>query len=302
MTFACKSAALAALTFFAFATPASADIGQLVGTWQNVNSHDRGVIRFVVHHVGNAVRVQVFGNCTPTPCDWGIVNAAVFGTGVQSSLPQQATVLSASYNQGFAQRQVIIHITGNQLRADVLTHFTDNSGRANYFDSDLFNRVTDPPPGDGGGIANEDCIPFNPSTAHAANIQGDWKLVDGNMWMLSFGNKQAEAQRAALIVKHYQFNKQCFVGRPNPSFSYWLTNNHSAAGSMPGEDCLTFNPNTVQASFTGGMWKMVDGNHAMFSFPNQAEAVKAVQIVKHYGFNHSCFVGRPDPSMTYQRE
>src|SRR5215510_2246830 len=223
MTFACKSAALAALTFFAFATPASADIGQLVGTWQNVNSHDRGVIRFVVHHVGNAVRVQVFGNCTPTPCDWGTVNAAVFGTGVQSSLPQQATELSASYNQGFAQRQVIIHIVGNQLRADVLTRFTDKSGRADYFDSDLFNRVGDPPPG---GIAYENCISFNPNTAHAANIQGDWKLVDGNMWLLSFGNKRAEARRAALHVKHHQFNKKCFVGH----YSIFLADQQSQRG------------------------------------------------------------------------
>ncbi len=279
---------------------ALADIGQFVGAWQNVNSHDRGVIRLTVAHQGNAVTVHVWGHCTPTPCDWGQVPAVQYGSGVQSTLPQQAQVLRAEYNQNFARRQVIIHHAGNQLRVEVLTHFTDNSGRSNYADTDLFNRVT--APGPGAQIGNEDCVAFNPATAHAALVQGSWKLVDGNHWILDFGNKQAEAQRAEQIVKRYNLNKQCFVGRPNPSFTYWLVGNQSPAGGMQGEDCVGFNPATTQASSAGGMWRMVDGNHAMFSFPNQAEAQRAVQIVKHYGFTQSCFVGRPAPSMSYLRK
>jgi len=299
MKLSCKWSGLAALAALVFVTPASANIDQFVGSWQNVNSHDRGVIRVTVAHQGNVVRVRVWGNCTPSPCDWGEVNAMTFGADVQSQLPQQATLLRAEYNQSFAQRHVIIHLAGNQLRVEVLTHFTDNSNRSNYFDVDLFNRTSG---GGGGPIANEDCVGFNPATAHAAQVEGRWKLVDGNHWILDFENKQAEAQRAEQVVKHYQFNKQCFVGRPEPSLTYWLITDHAGAGALAGEDCVTFNPNTIEAKLDGGQWKMVDGTHLMFSFPNQAEALKAVDIVKHYGFNHSCFVGRPGPSMSYQRK
>jgi hypothetical protein len=285
---------LATLAVLGFATPVFADIGQFTGTWQNVNTNDRGVIRIAVTAAANAVRVQVWGNCTPTPCDWGQVAATPYGADVGATLPQQATVLRAEYIQGFARRQVIIHPAGNQLRVEVLTQFTDNSNRSNYADIDLFNRTVGP--------LSEDCVTFDPKSAQAAQVQGRWKLIDGSHWILDFGSNQAEAQRADQIVKHYDFSKLCFVGRPDPSFTYWLARGQSATGSLAGEDCVGFNPTTVAVSSAGGLWRMVDGSHAMFSFPNQSEAEKALQIVKHYGFNQSCFVGRPNPSMSYQRK
>jgi hypothetical protein len=288
-----RSFGLAALAPCLLAATASADIGQFLGTWENVNPGDRGVIRLAIAQQGAAVTVHAWGHCTPSPCDWGQVSAVVYGSDVGSTLPQQSVVVRAEFNQSFARRQVIVRpAASNQLRVEVLTQFTDNSNRSNYADSDLFRTSSGP--------LVEDCIPFNPATAHAAQVQGRWKLVDGSMWMLDFGSKAAEAQRAEAIVKHYKLSRQCFVGRPDPSFTYWLVDNHAAAGSMANDDCVGFNPATVQVSSAGGIWRMVDGNHAMFSFPNQAEAQRAVQIVKHYGFNASCFVGRPDPSMSYQ--
>jgi hypothetical protein len=71
-----------------------------------------------------------------------------------------------------------------------------------------------------GSMAGEDCVPFNPATATVAYIQGDWKIVDGNQWMFSFGSKEADAEQALAIIKKYGFTNSCFVGRPNPSFIY----------------------------------------------------------------------------------
>jgi hypothetical protein len=292
MNLSSRLAGLVALAMLAVPTSVSADIGQFIGTWENVRSTDPGIVRITIAQQGGSVSVRVFGQCTPTACDWGQVSGTLYGSGVQSQLPQQTLVIRAEFNQSFARRQLIIHLSsGNQLRVEVFTQFTDTSGRASYFDSDLFKKAA----------AAEDCIPFNPTTVSAALVQGNWKLVSGNMWMLDFGNKQDEAKKAEAIVKHYQFNRQCFVGRP-PSFTYWLVGNHSGAGGIPGDDCVTFDPATVEAKLDGGMWKMVDGNHLMFSFPSQAEAQQAVQIVKQFGFTHSCFVGRPGPSMSYQRK
>jgi len=297
MSSQCKLLLGAAVLAGLHASPAIAQLGQFLGTWQNVNNNDSGAIRLNIAQQGNGVTVQVWGNCTPTDCDWGHVPATLYGGSVSSPLPQQTSVIRAQYIQSFAQRQVVIHpAPNNQLRVEVLTQFVDGSNRSNYADSDLFAKTTAP-------IA-EDCISFNPATAQAALVQNSWKLVNGNMWMLDFGsgpNSQSEAQAAEAIVKRYKFTKQCFVGRPDPSFAYWLVGNASATGSIPKEDCVGFNPANVQVSTTGGLIRMVDGNHALFAFPNQAEAQRAVQIVKHYGFNNSCFVGRPGPSMTYQR-
>jgi hypothetical protein len=43
----------------------------------------------------------------------------------------------------------------------------------------------------------------------------------------------------------------------------------------------------------------VDGDKILFAFPNRAEADKTLQIIKKYGFNKTCYVGRPDASFHY---
>jgi len=72
-------------------------------------------------------------------------------------------------------------------------------------------------------LPNEDCIAFN---NHRVTIKyfphlGTWKMVEGNMAMVDFGLKRGEALKSLRVVKKYRFNRQCFVGRPDPSFKYW---------------------------------------------------------------------------------
>lgn len=148
----------------------------------------------------------------------------------------------------------------------------------------------------------EDCVPFNPATAAVAGAGNNWLIVDGSHSMFSFGNNQAEARQALGIIKNYGMNRSCFVGRPQPSFQYMLVSGRAPSGSMAGEDCLSFNPATTTVALLNNDWKIVDGNHAMFSFGSkQAEARQALAIIKKYNFNSSCFVGRPGPSFTYMK-
>jgi len=65
-------------------------------------------------------------------------------------------------------------------------------------------------------VGREDCISFNPQTAMVKKIQGSWKIVDGSHWMFDFGGKKKEAKKALKIIKKYQMNQSCFVGRPSP--------------------------------------------------------------------------------------
>jgi len=121
--------------------------------------------------------------------------------------------------------------------------------------------------------------------------------------MFDFGNQRSEARNALQAIKSYQMNRSCFVGRPDPSFQYLLTNGRAPSGSLSGEDCVKFNPATIEVREINGRWKIVDGRHMMFDFGNnKAEATKSLNIIQKHGFNRSCFVGRPDPSFSYLRK
>jgi hypothetical protein len=41
--------------------------------------------------------------------------------------------------------------------------------------------------------------------------------------MLDFGANRAGAEEAVRIIQHHNLNRQCFVARPNPPMSYWLS-------------------------------------------------------------------------------
>lgn len=147
---------------------------------------------------------------------------------------------------------------------------------------------------------SEDCISFDHTKAEAKNIGGRWKIVVGNMWMLDFGGSEAEARHALRIIQYYKMNRQCFVGRPDPSMEYYLVDGKAPTGSMPGEDCIGFNPDKIQVKQINGRWKIVEGSHWIMDFASsESEARLAYEIIKKYRFRYICFVGRPDPSMTY---
>jgi len=120
--------------------------------------------------------------------------------------------------------------------------------------------------------------------------------------MFDFGNNANEARKALRVIRHYRLNNTCYVGRPGPSFTYMKNGNRAPAGNMAGEDCVGFNNHNTSVRQINGRWKIVDGGHMMFDFGNKRqEARKSLRIIKRYGFNKSCFIGRPNPSFKYLR-
>lgn len=149
----------------------------------------------------------------------------------------------------------------------------------------------------------EDCLKFNPATTTVKQINGRWKIVDGSHWMFDFGSNAAEAKQSLAIIKHYKMDNTCFVGRPDPSFKYLLVAGKSPVGAMSGEDCIGFNPATTEVKQISGSWKIVDGSSILFHFGgNKTEAQHSLEIINKYGFNKTCYVGRPDPSFEYLRK
>lgn len=153
------------------------------------------------------------------------------------------------------------------------------------------------------GELKEDIIRFNNQRAQVTNIDGHWKVVADNMWLLDFGSNQAQANQALQTIRFYRLNQQCFVGRPDPSMQYYLSNGMPPTGPIPGEDSIRFDNNNLRVVNYNNRWKIIEGtNHAMLDFDqNEAEAWAALRIIWKYDFNYICFVGRPNPPMIYFR-
>jgi hypothetical protein len=152
-------------------------------------------------------------------------------------------------------------------------------------------------------VVSEDCIPMNYLNVVAKKINNRWKVVDGNSWLFDTDQSQAEADMIVKIIKQYKINQSCYVARPNPPFSYLKVNNQSPTGAVVGEDCISFNPANLTVKLVNGNWTITDGNSLLFNFgAKQAEAIKAVCIIKKYGFTKTCYVGRPGPSLQYLRK
>jgi hypothetical protein len=203
------------------------------------------------------------------------VNATAFAATAAGNVNSDADIVMATYTQGFARKTVLLRLNGANMAFEVLTEFTDRSGRANYRTSGRLVRATDGRGGrggrggpgggrgDGSAAISEDCIAFTPGALRVQNVSGRWKIVEGTHWVADFGSNRAAANQGLAIIQRYGFTSQCFVARPNPPMTYWRRGDH--VPSLPtgtGEDCLAVNPANVQARNISGTWKVIQGSAA----------------------------------------
>ena len=65
-------------------------------------------------------------------------------------------------------------------------------------------------------------------------------------------------------------------------------------------DCIAFDPEQTIITEINGRWKIVVGAMLLLDFgSSESEAQRALEIIRHYGMNSQCFVGRPHPSMEF---
>ena len=103
------------------------------GTWTNPTPSGSLVGLRITGTVANPV-VQAFGQCSPTPCNWGRTGGITFGPSISATVG--GTVL-APYSFGFKNSQLVITFyrtaTGQRrLSVAEYSEFTDGSGRSNY--------------------------------------------------------------------------------------------------------------------------------------------------------------------------
>jgi hypothetical protein len=115
------------------ATAAAVAAAPLLGTWNNVNPATRDVVKVVIAAAGGGIKVDAFGACSPAPCNWGSVAGLAYAANVSSS---PAIAFSAQYKFSFSQVILVGHLQGKNLVIETFTHFTDNSGRSDYYSTD----------------------------------------------------------------------------------------------------------------------------------------------------------------------
>jgi hypothetical protein len=113
-------------------------LGSLVGTWVNVNSATRDIVKVVLTNANGTLNVHAYGACSPTPCDWGQVKGMAYAASVSGG---NAVAFTANYAFGFKNTILAGHLNGHNLIVDDFNVFEDGSGRSAYFTEGTFKKV-----------------------------------------------------------------------------------------------------------------------------------------------------------------
>jgi hypothetical protein len=99
-------------------------------TWQNTDPNPRLMVKIDIAEVPGGLTIHPWGACLPTPCDWGsqMVNVS-----------PGASTWDVHWSMSFSERdQHYTRVTDRSLNVTTHTHFTDNSGRADYDSNENF--------------------------------------------------------------------------------------------------------------------------------------------------------------------
>lgn len=132
-----------ALLVLLFAAPAaSAHINQFAGTWKSVDPENAALTTLQVEVRGTRVRIQAWGSCLPRDCAWGYAEGTAYAPSVSDNLVETAQAVSTIYITSFSQTILILRpVEGGLLEAEIMTKFTDQSGRASYRRVERLGRV-----------------------------------------------------------------------------------------------------------------------------------------------------------------
>ena len=114
-------------------------LDQFTGTW---TTSGRSLTRIQITRSHDQVKLHAFGACHPQDCDWGEVIAQPYAPAVDASVSTATNAITAQYNTSFSKRFLAI-VPGNspeELRVEIFTVFTDDSGRSPNYHSVILHR------------------------------------------------------------------------------------------------------------------------------------------------------------------
>jgi len=117
-------------------SPVFARLSDFVGLWRNPDQRGQ-LVSLRIRVDGNRLTVQAEVRCESAKCDWGVVEALAYGPDKSSVLSESAQSVSAVFKQPDREVLLILSLDGQlrRLKAELFTHFTDNSGRVDFVES-----------------------------------------------------------------------------------------------------------------------------------------------------------------------
>lgn len=109
-------------------------VGSFGGRWQNEDPATSGITRIEIDSKWPIVQIKAWGKCRPVDCEWGMpesYNNSFVASGE----------LRATWRTNFSHRmQHMTLLPDGRMQVETHTHFTDNSGRADYDRTEVFLR------------------------------------------------------------------------------------------------------------------------------------------------------------------
>jgi hypothetical protein len=263
--------------------PALPGVEQFTGEWKNPEFNKSAVLRIQIRQVDGQLLVHAFGRCAARECDWGEVIPEIRG----DSPPEVVALFQVDSSM---VQLVVSPMNRGWIRAESRGLPPTASGGSPTVRSDMLSRT------------GEDCLTHIPETTVVAYSRGEWKVIDRNHWLMSFGSQKQAAEKALSVIQYYGTNQACFVGRPDPSLHYLLVSRAAPVGAMPGETCEAFDPGALVRSQRLGRWVLEDGGRVLFEFGDKsAEAERSLELIRTYGFTSSCYIEGPVHRYPYLR-
>jgi hypothetical protein len=103
----------------------------LDGTWTTADAQGTLARLVIASDVAGRATLQGFGRCSPSECNWGSVPLTTYGKNISDATSIAGV---AAFNTRLNSTTVTVQLSDpGVLQVDVFTHFSDGSGRKNYF-------------------------------------------------------------------------------------------------------------------------------------------------------------------------
>lgn len=274
----------------AFALPswAAEQPADLDGVWINDNPDTRGIARIEIQltseHFGD---VRTYGSSHPDPCDWGW-SRGEFIDYLTNGVQLVGVTVTGTYPT--VRKRVFIDLARGKFKARLVRTYGPLTGEI-IVDYETFSRegasavppsgrpaVVGGTPPPSGPPPSVDCMAVNTNGLTIRQRDGWYQIVDGDNVVGRFA-KVDDASMAELTIRTDGLDRMCFVARPDPGLTYWLSAGGIPSTRLPGEDCLPFDPAALQVMHSGDKYILGEPNHALFAFRSEADARNAWQIV-----------------------
>jgi hypothetical protein len=132
-------------------------------------------------------------------------------------------------------------------------------------------------------------------------LEGDrWQIHVQGTVLKDFGAKEADAQEALRVIRLLRLTHYGVVGQPRPVLEYWLADGRPPQIKDKALRLLPIDLNSLRLDEHEGQWRLRDGKRLFFTFgASQEDALRALGIIRHFGFKQVGYIGRPSPSMIY---